>query len=256
MKSAFLNMNFRKCLVMVLALLTVTACKKEAGAENGLKVSGTWRYKMTVTVEVPEGIKSGYAVREMSNSNSSIKFPNFPEAGNPAKVKGEAVVVDLGKRGKLFATLTGYNSGPNYADSIIYEVFPSGQGGTTVEGIKYYRDLKAGPKVLTPEQYPVLVMFKDIKDPKTVTPVLKLGRGDGSGNAPLSIIKSDHFEELFGEGVKLKEITMEMTDEPVTWGVDQALPADFWLKYKAWIGGLDITERGQFIPLFYFKEGE
>lgn len=42
------------------------------------------------------------------------------------------------------------------------------------------------------------------------------------------ILKADHFEELFGEGVKLKSITLEITDEPVTWGVvDEWLP---WLK--------------------------
>jgi len=50
-------------------------------------VSGTWRYKMTVVVETPEGIKSGSAVREVSNSTPWLGL-DLPEAGNPAEVSG------------------------------------------------------------------------------------------------------------------------------------------------------------------------
>jgi hypothetical protein len=220
------NKAFSKVLcaiALVMAIGFAGACKKEAGADDALTASGSWRYKITVSVETPEGIKSGYAIREMSNSRSKNEI-NLPQSVHPAKIKGEAVVVDLGARGRLFALLTGYKYGPDHAKTILFDVFPSGSGGDSAAGIRFYRDLKAGPKAMTPGQYPVLVMFKDINDPKTVTKVMDIERDiNQPANVYIYNVKADRFEELFGKGVKLKEITMEMTDEPVTWSVDQFL---------------------------------
>lgn len=67
------------------------------------KPSGSWRYKMSVVVETPEGEITGSAVREMGNSTPLIQLP---DVGNPAGVRGEAVVVDLGARGVLFALIS------------------------------------------------------------------------------------------------------------------------------------------------------
>lgn len=166
----------------------------------------SWRYKMTVSVETPEGIKTGSAVREVSvTDNPKITPETIPHI----EVKGEAVVVDLGKRGVLFALMRNYR-GSNYAFNISYLTIG---GNLSPEGIRFLQNATGKKAVLEPKRYPMLVMFKDIKDPKTVTPILEFGP-DGS-------IKADHFEELFGKGVKLKEISIELTDEPVTWGIEE-----------------------------------
>src|SRR5262245_40374358 len=89
-------------------------------------VSGIWHYKLTVVVETPEGEKSGYVVREVRNSASRIKFIDLPEATNPASGKGEAVVVDLAGRGKLFALMSGYLEGPDHYKTILYKAFGGG----------------------------------------------------------------------------------------------------------------------------------
>lgn len=207
---------------MLFALLAVTACKKDAGAEDDLTASGTWRYKITVNVETPEGLKTGYAVREMSNSRSKNEI-NLPQATHPANVKGEAVVVDLGKRGKLFALMKGYKYGHDHANTILYNIFPSGSGGNSAAGIRFYRGLKEAHAVMTPEQYPMLVTFKDINDPKTVTSVLTTHREETS---PFKFkVVADNFEELFGKGVKLRDITIEMTEDPVTEGIKEHMPS-------------------------------
>lgn len=188
-----------------------------------LVTSGTWRYKMTVVVETPEGVKSGSAVREMSNARSKIEL-NLPQGTHPAKIKGEAVVVDLGERGVLFALLSGYRYGPDHAKTILFNVFPSGHGGNSAGGIKYYRDLKDAKATLEPPDYPVLVMFRDINDPKSVERVLDITAGkSGYATRDEYKLRKDRFEELFGEGVRLKEITIEMTEEPVTWEVERWL---------------------------------
>lgn len=218
-------------------------------------VSGTWRYKMTVAVETPEGLKTGSAVREISNSDSSLAF-ELTQSVNPGELKGEAVVVDLGSRGKLFALLSGYKRGPDYAEDVVFDVFPYDGGYSTAAGIRHYRSLKDAKATLTPTDYPVLVMFKDIKDPKTVTSVLEM-ETENQGYPKQFRIKADHFEELFGKGVKLKEITIEMTDEKVTWGiVDQYLLQDFWERFRQWMISMNIVERGKYIHLFALKQGE
>lgn len=50
-----------------------------------------------------------------------------------------------------------------------------------------------------------------------------------SGNNS-SVKTEDNFEKIYGSGVKLKSITIEMTDDPVTNKINRYLP---WLdKYK------------------------
>ena len=185
-----------------------------AQAMGDLYVSGTWRYKMTVVVETPEGIKTGSAVREISNSTSSVKIIDFPQAGNPARVKGEAVVVDLGERGRLFALIG------DQSDEEFYQAFPvPGSAPATIEGIKYYNSLKIGSKAtLDPTLYPgypTLVTFTDTKDLKSIEKLMQWEWIDGK--YPIRYrLKEDNFEKFFGEGVKLKEITLEIVNSPLT----------------------------------------
>lgn len=182
--------------------------------------TGTWRYKMTVEVETPEGVKTGSAVREVT----VISVPQFlPEVRPTVKLKGEAVVVDLGERGVLFALLNGYKF---EAARLPFYVFPSGKGGTTREGIEHYKRLRAGPVQLAPAQYPKLVYFKDLNDPKTVGLVLEMKScaDPKTGVRDTTVcIEADHFEEVYGEGVRLRSVMMEMTDEQVTKRIKEEL---------------------------------
>jgi hypothetical protein len=160
--------------------------------------SGTWRYKMTVTVETPEGLKTGYAVRE-------VRFREFPQilgatSGTSVSTRGEAVVVDLGHEKYLFALMDVDGS-----YRIVYDAFPH-QSENVHEYIHYYKSLTGQKKVLEHNQYPTFVTFTDIKDPKSVVAVAR-----------------DNLAGPFGAGVTLKDITLEMTDEEVTWGIETYL---------------------------------
>ena len=189
--------------------------------------AGSWRYKVTVEVDTPEGPKSGSAVREATvHSKRSI----FGKRSTWITVKGEAVIVDLGERGVLFSIMgkTDY--------SIVFRSFPvpgngPGAGGLTPKGIEYYKKLKKAGDVLIPEQYPMLVHFRDLSDPNTVELVLETN-GCRQQNAQglcvdgeLRVVKN-RFEEFFGTGVSLKKIRIEMTDETVTERIIAFLP---WL---------------------------
>ncbi len=186
---------------------------------TGLFAYGKWRYEMTVVVETPEGIKTGSAVRQVSNS-SFIRLINWPGAGPGANFKGEAVAVDLGKRDYLFAIL-GVN--PEYE---YYGAYPNPHGAGTVAGIRYYNWMLWGKKktILNPETftyYPTFVTFKDINDPKSVELVFAIDRTGLRYDAPNKII--DNVEEVFGKDVRIKEVSIERTRELVTWGVVEIL---------------------------------
>lgn len=179
--------------------------------------TNSFRYKVTVNVETPEGLKSGSAVREFVVTQQ----PELPHSGPIQTLRGEAVVVDLGKRGVLFS--------PIGADDefLVFKTFPV-ELAMRPSGMRYYERLKAKAE-MTIINYPLLVAFKDIKTPATVTlayrPIIAEVRED-TGLKQKVIDVEDHLPELFGEGVKLKSIEIEMTDEDVTWGIERYLP---WL---------------------------
>lgn len=202
-------------------------------AWNIVYTSGTWRYKMTVEVETPEGIKTGSAVREIYSRKRPALFGEMHNGGLTALAKGEAVVVDLGARGVLFGLL----NGPKVNGvSVVRYAFPcekclGGNGVTTKESILYYRGLKSAHAVLTLDLYPQFVRFRSLSDPKTVENLLDF---KSCGLRDICLEK-DHFEEAFGQGVKLKSVTIEMTEERVSFSMDRYLS---WLPMKKGVAGV------------------
>jgi hypothetical protein len=198
--------------LIALALLFVAA----KGAWDVAYPSGTWRYRMTVTVETPEGLKTGSAVREVSVHIIPKLLPQMlPTVG----LRGEAVVVDLGKRGAVFALLKGYKVGADYGADIPAYIFNPQKAYMTREGVRHMSRLKAEVRELESQWYPMFVRFRDPNDPKTVENLLDMKPcPDPVTHIPNNSVclEKDYFEEAFGEGVRLKSVTIEMTDEPVT----------------------------------------
>ena len=181
--------------------------------------SGSWRYRLSLEVETLEGIVTGSAVREVRAARQPAITP---ESGSSRiGYVGEAVVVDLGTRGVLFALLN-KDASVDYGYRIVFHLFPYEHGGTTELGISYYSHLRAKTEVPL-SKLPTLVRFRDLNDPKTVELV-----------DPADLGKS------FGAGVRLKAASIELVDqgyyplnvlgfggEPVTAGIENKLP---WLE--------------------------
>ncbi len=180
--------------------------------------SGTWRYRVTVEVVTPEGIMTGSAVREV---RAFTDFRIGDHGGGGAGSTGEAVVVDLQERGLLFL-LTSIDE-----YEIVFRAFPLPQGirgGLTREGIAYYSNLKnARTSVLSDKSRFQIVRFRTPTDPLTVELVV----GQQFDPATQQFATVDRMQELFGEGVVIKDIIVEMTDDPVTTVIDSYLP---WLQ--------------------------
>jgi hypothetical protein len=85
-----------RALAALTAIVTLISCSK------GLP---SYRYKMTVEVETPQGLRSGSSVIEVRTSGGGLTNTG----GIQSRVQGEAVAVDLGSRGALFALLTARN---------------------------------------------------------------------------------------------------------------------------------------------------
>lgn len=188
---------------------------------------GSWNYKLTLVVDTPEGQVVGSAVRKVSAQRDPIILQWIPASGyGHAGVKGEAVVVDLGQRGVLFALLKG-NEGMAKGDALymVFNEFPY-EGALTSSGIRYYRSLE-GKKQLTLDNLPMLVRFRDINDPKSV-----------------ELVDPNDLEKTFDKGVKLVSATLEMTDEGVTKGNIERLLGWFkkWEEYGGNIMGKTVFE--------------
>ncbi len=107
--------------------------------------------------------------------------------------------------------------------------------------VRHYSRLKTDKTVLPVSLYPMFVIFKDIKDPKTVTAVDKL-----------------NLAATFGAGVTLKDVTIEMTDEKVTREIESVLG---WLPkvQKGSLDGSEVTTGNSYantLHVGHFKRGE
>lgn len=204
--------------------MSMTACAV-AGA-SGEYPSTKIRYKMTVEVETPEGVKTGSAVREIS----MVSRPKRMGEMNDTHVKlekGEAVVVDLGQRGVLFA-LMGIG---DHAIQVFFNAFPSGclDGAVSRCSVRYYKSLsKSSVSELAEKDYPMLVTFKRRDDLNSLMVASKYENEDmpdGYGGVAHALAG------LFGNGVRISTVRIELTEQEPTFIVDQ------WLPWLSQIGG-------------------
>jgi hypothetical protein len=179
------------------------------------------RSRLTITVQTPEGERSGSSVTQLTTY--------FPEGltraqgwGQTEELVGEAVAVDLGPLGVLFSTFERPSvlarSGGDAYDPALREFPPEKFAGGHLQnasdseinaaGLDGLNKLKPRGSLL-PQDLPVLVCFGDLNDPTSVTLV-----------DPIDLSKN------FGPGVTLKGATIEITDDPMTRGIETRLP---WL---------------------------
>lgn len=165
-----------------------------------------FRFRMTVEVETRQALRTGSGVMEMSAANATFKLPD--SAAVDLRFKGEAVPVDL-HTGTLFA-LVGQTPGVDRFEGAVVNTFdPKRPGGAQLVAMidELGRRESLGRKaVMRPQDYPKLVRFRDIRDPKTV-----------------ELIDPNDLAKNFEAGVKLRRIVLTVVDEPVTIGIEKRL---------------------------------
>lgn len=187
---------------LMFAVLALSSCTSET----------TWNQRLTLIVETPQGEVRGSAVTRVTKTETSGSLVLMEARGVQSKVEGEAVVVEVAPGKFLFALLSGSNEEKRDATHWVYPAYRLSEadsyGGEMMKLLSQPHDT---PVPLPPEGWPMLVTFDDITKPETVRRV---------NPADLAAV--------FGEGVRLKAVTLEITVEAVTEGrVEAVLP---WLE--------------------------
>jgi hypothetical protein len=184
------------------------------------------RSRLALVVQTPEGERSGSSVTQ-----DTIRFPGGITKAQgwsiTYNITGEAVVVDMGPRGLLFATLrkpsdltfsgAGGSGGGYNANMMQFpeqkfrgDISPSASGKEKFAAYVDELDRLKPKSDLALGDVPVLVRFGDPNDPKSI-----------------SLVDPRDLAASFGAGVILKLATVEITDDAVTTGIEARLP---WLK--------------------------
>jgi hypothetical protein len=183
----------------------------------------TVRYRLTLSAESDGVSISSASINEVTYRKNPRVLGASAEIAIDAI--GEAVELNFGPKGKLFALLQGGADSRSGADWIVLRAFdfPGGAVPSPVEeGLKKIRAL-SGIRELPLGSLPLLVRFEDINDPMTIRKV-----------DPLNL------EASFGPSTKLTSASLEVvssgiwplswygiTGEPLTNKIRRSLP---WLQ--------------------------
>ena len=208
---------------LALAALLVSGC---ALAEDK---APDYRYRLTVEVETPEGVKTGSSVIQVEQSLGGAASAGGLAGGQIYyKFRGEAVAVDL-PGGKTLFALPRSSNDVDWAARVMQKLAPKIQGEPWPESFDNVLLIKGAVEVprmwpaseTLPERsaFPMLVTFGDIAEPASV-----------------ELVDPDDLAATFGGGVKLRRIMVELTDDPVTTGIERRL---VWMSaYRAkWFNG-------------------
>ena len=173
-----------------------------------------YRYQLKVEVDTPEGVKTGTSVIEVQQSMGRTAMSGGGKRID-FRIRGEAVAVDLPGGRTLFALLRSDNdvewaarvmlrASPRYAGESWEQRFDDMQGLRGEQTIPRRWPHERGRK--DSSAYPMLVTFGDVADPASV-----------------ALVDPDNLAASFGEGYALKRISVMLTDDPVTEGIEERL---------------------------------
>ena len=177
------------------------------------------RYKVLVEVDDNGTPRSGSSVWSFRLSKPTVALASPYDAA----FKGEAVAVDLGNHNVLFALLVDEkgNSGTGmmWPENLFKDLSSGSDRVRNIRRIASHEGLaREVPRFFPPisksrepmVQYPMLVRFRELDRPET-----------------LEAVAPDALDRAFGAGVKLKRISIQITNDPVTVGIKKRLP---WLE--------------------------
>ena len=200
---------------VIVAVLSITALYKYLHPYDYI------RYRMTVSIQTPEGIKTGTAVRQAN-------FEQGPDSKASWSI-GDAVAIDLGERGKVFALIDNNNIGYGVSSQTLCAHSNFGSSKARV-GSKW---------ILSEESYPKFVVFTDVNNPKTMKTLWDVTNDNSCPQANIKrkpVVINDNVEELLGKRVKIQQVSLEITKDSVTDKIQKILP---WLYCRASSKGVE-----------------
>jgi hypothetical protein len=189
-----------------------------AGASACASLNTTLRYRLTVVVDTPQGVRTGSSVVEVKGALSPA-FPG-PEAGGARlHIRGEATPVKLADGRYLFAVFA-WQPEPRRIFTMLTTPFgdqlpprspdPSAFSKRMMEQFRALADAK-GVRQVKPEDYPVIATFAEIANPYSIR------------IAPARNISS------ILPGYRVRLMTVEITNAPISNKIMRILP---WLRKR------------------------
>jgi len=171
----------------------------------------TIRYRMTVEVETPSGLRTGSAVREVTYDDGKAWnwLPPFMWLGEQRpqwRLTGEAVVVDLPDERTLFALLPSASGLPDLSGQGIWSIFRQ----TGLDEVELWPSAPSTNSPQIREPWPMLVQLDDPTNPLTI-----------------KAVDPHNIGGVFGRGYSLKRVVVQVTRDPVTRLLSERLP---WLE--------------------------
>ena len=151
------------------------------------------KYRLTVEVETPEGVKSASGVMAVHPDRSYSR-------GGKTTTRGDAVFVDLGG-GKNLVVLLAHLDKSLELDEINYVALRAYKAAGRNVSFNQMSQM-TGTVPVTGEVIPVLVSFADPADPATAR-----------------LLPSDNIEGVLGKGIRLRGMTAEVVPNGV-WPLD------------------------------------
>jgi hypothetical protein len=192
-------------IVVGLVLLGMSSCWLAYGPTH-------IRYRLTIDVKDGDSVRSGSSVVEVAYNVTLPIFRAFGGLEWAASVSGNAVTVDLGTKGLLFAIFRvgNYGNMSIYLPIAAYRLKNPDNSPEQVEADLTQLKRKSGWAAVPKDALPTLIRFGNIDDPNSAEQL-----------DPSNLAAS------FGAGVELKSVRLELTNDPIT-PVPAVWPA--WLK--------------------------
>ncbi|MEY9524039.1 hypothetical protein ABIF70_005180 [Bradyrhizobium japonicum] len=194
--------------LQALTLLAVMSC-----ALAGCGRTESYRYKLTIALNTPQGVKRGTVVAQVTFWDVS-----FPAQGTMHKLDGQALYLDLGPGTRPLIALLTNRLHRKYDDEIrwtgeagpgtrlILRAYGQPSSREFMDDVPRVARLR-GLRKISPNDLPDLVTFADMADPSSV---IEVDRND--------------LQASLGANITWNEVAIESTDEPITRGIDKNLP--------------------------------
>ena len=164
----------------------------------GLLFPNKFRFRMTIEVETPGGLRRSSAVYGVWANDKARLLPD--EAARDWGVKGEALVIEL-QDGPVFALLkTGNPLRDDLAKMSMAALDPEFRNDIVESARRIAGSWSTREGEVARADWPMMVRFRDINDPKSV-------------------------EKVDPEAIGVKRILLETTNDDVTTGIEKRLPS-------------------------------
>lgn len=183
--------------MLISGLATLTGGCKLLGSRS------SYRFRMTVEVQTPQGMKTGSSVYKGTAYRSTVLTSEEKPGGGG--LTGQAITVEL-PSGPIFVLLKMPRAGRSLQAAATLALAPEARGGDLDDYISAVGKLGgwtgSAKAELPREDWPLMVRFRDLSDPMSV-------------------------ENVSPEAIGVKRIVVETTSDDVTKGIEKRLA---WLQ--------------------------